>query len=101
MKKIFVFGWTCELRFLDAKKIYNYLSKNDYKIVYRPKDADIIIFITCAVGDRRTKFSINKIKEFQKYDAELIVAGCLPEIEKEELTEFRKTGYDNYLKRFI
>jgi len=27
------------------------------------------------------------VKEFQKYDAELIVGGCLPEIEKEKLAE--------------
>ncbi|ENO12439.1 2-methylthioadenine synthetase [Thermoplasmatales archaeon SCGC AB-539-C06] len=88
MKKIFIYGGTCELRFLDAKKICYYLSKNDYEIVYKPKDADIIIFITCATLDDLVEYSFNKIKEFKKYDAELIVAGCLPSIEKEGLSKF-------------
>lgn len=30
---------------------------------------------------------MNKIKDFQRYTAELIVAGCLPAIDKEELSE--------------
>ena len=61
-----------------VQKFCNYLSENKYEIVYRPDDAEVIIFVTCAVGDRNTNFSLNMVKELQKYDAELIVAGCLP-----------------------
>ena len=87
MSRIFIHAIGCEQRSLDAKKILTYLSKNDHKIIYNPKKADIIIFITCAFIDRLEKFSLEKIKEFQKYNAELIVAGCLPSISKEKLSE--------------
>ena len=86
-KKIFVYSYACELRLLDGMKIYRYLSKNKHKLVKSPRDADIILFVTCAVHNQTAENVINKIKEFQKYDAELIVAGCLPEIEKEKLAE--------------
>jgi tRNA A37 methylthiotransferase MiaB len=87
MKKIFTYVDACERRNLDANKICTYLSKNNYRIVDKPEDADIIIFITCAVFDEVTESSLQKVKEFQKYDADLVVAGCLPEIEKEKLSE--------------
>jgi tRNA A37 methylthiotransferase MiaB len=86
MKKIFLYSNTCCLRLLDANKIRSYLSKNNYKIVTKPQDANIIIFFTCAFTDEITEDSWSKIKEFKKYDAELIVAGCLPDIEKNDLT---------------
>lgn len=77
----------CVRRSLDSKKIFNYLSENKYEIVYDLDNADVIIFVTCAVGDRNTGFSLDMVRELQKYDAELIVAGCLPVIEKEELAK--------------
>jgi len=85
MKKAFLYVSACERRELDAKRIEKYLIRNNYLIVTHPKDADIIVFIACAVLDRPTKISLEKIKEFQKYDAELIVGGCLPAIEPEKL----------------
>ncbi len=90
-KKIFLYAQeVCTKRSLDTTKIRNYLTQNKYIIVNSPDDADIIIFVTCAVGDRNTNFSLKKIKEFQKYKAEIIVAGCLPEIEKEQLAQIFK-----------
>jgi len=87
MKKIYIYVVSCRRRSLDATKISDYLTKNDYEIVNKPENADIIIFITCAFIDKMTEFSLNKVKEFQKYNAELIVAGCLPIIEKDKLSE--------------
>ena len=87
MKKIYIHVVSCRRRSLDAKKISDYLLKNDYSIVNKPEDADTIIFITCAFIDNITEDSLNKVKEFQKYNAELIVAGCLPAIEPERLSK--------------
>jgi len=70
---------------LDACRIRSYFLQNNHKIVNNPKDAEIIFFIGCSVGDSVTNKSLNIVKEFQKYDAELIVAGCLPYIDKEKL----------------
>jgi len=87
MKKIYLYVKGCRKRYLDTKRIQNYFIKNDYEIVSKPNDADVIIFVTCAYLNDVADFSLNKVKEFQKYNAELIVAGCLPSIEKERLAE--------------
>ena len=88
MKKIFIYSaGPCWKRSLDATKIQNYLTKNNYKIVDKPEDADTIIIITCAFLNYKSEFALNKVKEFQKYGAELIVAGCLPDIDEEELAK--------------
>ncbi|KYK34012.1 MAG: hypothetical protein AYK22_00835 [Thermoplasmatales archaeon SG8-52-3] len=84
-KKIFIHTHSCKLRYLDATRISKYFSRNNYKIVNKPKDADIIFFLTCGAFDHLADESLRMVKEFQKYDAELIVGGCLPEIEKEKL----------------
>ena len=86
MTKVFIHVEdACERRYLDANRIRDYLSKNGYEIVNKPSDAQIIILVTCAVFNRDAENALNKVKEFQKYDAELIVTGCLPDIEKERL----------------
>lgn len=89
MKKIFIYynESYCIRRALDARKIYTYLTKNNYIVTGNPADSDIIIFVTCASLNTATDFSLKKIKEFQKYDAELIVAGCLPAIDPDKLKE--------------
>jgi len=90
MKKVFIYVSACERRELDAMRLKAYLVANSYLVVSHPKEADIILFIACAVLDRPTKISFNKIAAFQKYDAELIVAGCLPAIESKKLTSIFK-----------
>lgn len=88
MKNVFVYLQdACEKRELDANRICEYLCKNNYKIVDNPKQADIIIIVTCAALNELIDRALVKIKEFQKYDAELIISGCLPEIEKEKLAK--------------
>lgn len=87
MKKVFILTEGCELRLLDAKRISRYLSQNKYQIVYKPENADIIIYVTCAFLNRATEIFLKEIEELQKYDAELIVAGCIPGIDKEGLNK--------------
>ena len=43
--------------------------------------------MTCAYRNEITNDAIYKIKELQKFKAELIVSGCLPDIEKEKLSK--------------
>ncbi len=86
-KKIFIKSYACELRDLDSTKISKYLSKNHHEIVNNPKDADIIFILTCGFTNNTTNYSLKKIKKFQKYDAELIVSGCVPAIDEKRLSE--------------
>jgi len=87
MNKVYIYTHSCGLRFLDANRVRSYFSQNNYKIVNKPKDADIIFFIGCAAIDHLTDESLHLVKEFQEYDAELIVGGCLPAIESDELAD--------------
>lgn len=88
MKKIFVYIHVgCERRPLDARRIVEYFTRNGHIIVEKPDDAEIIFFITCGAFKFNADITFKLIKKFQKYDAELIIAGCLPAIETEELAK--------------
>lgn len=89
-KKVFVYSDICPRRRLDARRTSEYFSKNNYSIINNPRKADIIVFFTCALSDKHVKNALNRIKKFQKLKARLIVTGCLPEIEKEQLNKIFK-----------
>jgi tRNA A37 methylthiotransferase MiaB len=84
-KNVFIYTLACERRRLDAQKIRTYFSKNNYEIVDDPKDAHYIIFFTCAFVNKKTEQCLSIIKKLKKYDAELIIAGCLPDIARDKL----------------
>jgi len=90
-KKLFIYGvLTCNRRKLDAWRIREYFSRNNYELVSNPREADIIILSTCAYSNKHAKTSLAMTKQLLGYDAELIVTGCLPEIEKKELGKIFK-----------
>lgn len=86
---------SCGMRKTNVQRYRDYLLKNGHEIASHPKDSDIVLLWTCAFrGDFRDN-SISEIKRYLKeYDAELIVCGCLPDIDKEMLKE-------NFSGRFI
>ena len=89
MKKICI-HWIfrgCSRRRLDAKKYSEYFLENGYQLVSNPKKADFIILVTCAFSDKMAETSLSEVEKFKKFNAELIVGGCLPEIEKERLAK--------------
>jgi len=87
MKNVYLHTLACEKRELDIAKIYAYLTKNNYKIVDSPANSDIIIFVTCAFIDEVANVNLEFVKFFQRYNAELIVIGCLPTIEQKKLSK--------------
>jgi len=89
-KKAFVYADTCPRRRLDASRISDYLVQNNYKKVNNPKIADLIIYVTCGFSDETANHAFKKIGEFKRYRGELVIAGCLPEIEKEKLNDVFK-----------
>jgi len=87
-KKVFVYlSAVCSKQSLDAKRISKYFIKNGYQLATNPAKADIIILCTCACTNGKADFSLEAVKKLNKYQGELIVAGCLPAINKEELDE--------------
>lgn len=90
MKKIFLYVTACELRLLDANKLCTYFTVNGHEIVDKPEKADVIIFIGCGIFNDTTDYSFKKLEKYKKYNAEIIVAGCLPAMEEERLKEVFK-----------
>ena len=85
-KKIYLAYSGCNRRGLDSQRLSNYILKNNYKIVLKPEEADYIILITCGATLLAINDWFSKIKIFQEeYDAELIVAGCLPALQPRQL----------------
>ena len=91
MKKVFIDAeLLCDRRKLDTTRISKYLTRNDYKIVNRPKKADVILVCTCGFGNSMADISFKKIKKLNKYKGEVIVTGCLPDTDKKRFDHFFK-----------
>jgi tRNA A37 methylthiotransferase MiaB len=90
-KQVYIYeSWTCNRRRLDANRFREYFIKNGYQLVTNPKDAQLILLITCAYTERHANHALEMTKKFLTYDAELIVTGCLPKIEMKELQNIFK-----------
>jgi len=88
MKKVYIQSRVgCGYRMLDAQRFCNYFLKNNHRIVHNPKEADYIIFVTCGISNAMAEICLGIIKKFNKYDAELIVVGCLPAIRPKLIAE--------------
>ncbi|MDA3820268.1 MAG: radical SAM protein [Candidatus Delongbacteria bacterium] len=68
----------CALRKIEATKLKNYFTVNNYEVVNTLEEADYHICITCAVTKVNVNNYLDFIKDAQKSPAELIVMGCLP-----------------------
>ncbi|VVB82107.1 Ribosomal protein S12 methylthiotransferase RimO [uncultured archaeon] len=84
----------CSRRALDLARLSAYFSANEFEVVDNPKKADYIIFVTCSFMKSKVDECIKKIKNFRKYNGEVIVLGCLPEI---ALSSLKKVHEGKYL----
>lgn len=97
MKKAFICSNNngCTRNLLSKNLFKTFFLKNDWEIVNKPQDADLILFDTCAYTTEREDDCINKITKFlqvKRADAELVVCGCLPSINRKRLANYF-TGY--------
>lgn len=82
---VFIDSCACSRRDLDTQKIYTYLKENKYTIVHDPTKADYIFLITCGVTKHTVNTSFKMIEKYKRYNAEVIVAGCIPDTHKVKL----------------
>lgn len=86
MKKVYVRSNGCIDNLLDGKSFRLYFEENGWEVVHDPAQADIILANTCAFDKKHEDTSIADIEELKRYEnAQLIVTGCLPKINKERL----------------
>jgi len=81
--KIFIKGLnSCAMRKQKLLEYKNFFLANHHDVIDNPADSDIIIVWTCAFRADVRDNSISQLKMYQKqYNAEVIAAGCLPDID--------------------
>ena len=79
----------CSKNLVDTEKTIGIFKANDYEIVNKPENADVIVINTCGFIESAKEEAINTILEMAEYKKKkckyLIVMGCLVERYKEEL----------------
>ncbi len=81
----------CEQRQLDAQRVLNYLKKNGIELVGSPSASNYAIVVTCAVDSSTERASLSRIKQISaelSNKGKLIVGGCLPSINPDELSQY-------------
>jgi tRNA A37 methylthiotransferase MiaB len=86
-ESVYIETLACERRLLDAQKIRTYFLKNDYAIIDNPREARVIVLITCGFTNAAAHDNFQKIEKYKDYDAKIIVVGCVPETHGEKLKE--------------
>lgn len=91
-KKVQIIIKSCDRRVLELEQVKNWLIANGYKLSNNhysvDKTADIIILTTCGVTQLHEDFTfkmLEKIRAGKKPDAQIILGGCVPEINPERV----------------
>ncbi|MBU4589629.1 MAG: MiaB/RimO family radical SAM methylthiotransferase [Candidatus Omnitrophica bacterium] len=90
MKKVFIYSNGCYTNRIEAKGLERLFKGNGWTCSDRAKDADFILFETCAFNKEKEDECISTIARFAKEKnrgAQLIVCGCLPKINKKRLRD--------------
>jgi len=89
-KTVFIWSNSCTRRNTHIEILKPFFFKNGWSITKNHKKADLIICGTCALNKYFEEISIRHIIKFQnekKKDSNLIVGGCLPIINKNQLNK--------------
>ena len=84
--RVFIESFGCSSNMADGEFIAGCLSEAGFELVGAAKDADILIYNTCAVKTPTENRAIEILKKAgTKKDRRLVVTGCLPIINFERL----------------
>ncbi len=91
MKRLYIATFGCQMNEYDSIRIEELLSDN-YKKVFEPKDADLIILNTCAIREKaehKVYSLLGRFKHLKKKNPSLILAvgGCVAQQRGEEFFE--------------
>jgi len=85
MAKIFIKTFGCSANYNNSEIMAGLLIKEGHQIVNKPKDAELTIVNTCTVKLPTEKKVKRKISDFFKLNKKIIIAGCMPEVQKDML----------------
>jgi len=90
MKRVFIDSVGCSENIIDGAILKNVAISHGYELSSDPREADLIIYNTCAFKQHQEDLCLKEIRHFQgikKDGAELVVCGCLVSINKKRLDE--------------
>lgn len=90
MAKIFVEAYGCSASFADSEMISGLILNGGHTLANNASESDLNIVVTCSVKDstaNKMMYRINSLKT-----KPLIVAGCLPKAEKENVEKFSENA---------
>ena len=90
MAKIFVEAYGCSASFADSEMISGLIVNGGHTLTTNSSESDLNLIVTCSVKDSTANKMMNRIKSLETKP--LIVAGCLPKAEKENVAKFTKNA---------
>jgi len=90
-KRVYIKSFGCSANLADGEVIAGCLSAAGFNLVEDPKDAEFLVYNTCAVKSPTENRIMNLLKKVAK-DKRLVVTGCLPAINFERLD--REVNFD-------
>lgn len=90
-KRVYVKSFGCSANLADGEVISGCLSNAGFKVVKNPKDAEFLVYNTCAVKSQTENRIMDILRKAPK-DKRLVVTGCLPVINFERLE--REVSFD-------
>ncbi len=90
MAKIFVESYGCSASFADSEMISGLILNGGHTLVDNSSESDLNVVVTCSVKDATANKMIHRIKSLKSKP--LVVAGCLPKAEKENVEKFSENA---------
>ena len=90
MAKIFVEAYGCSASFADSEMISGLIVNGGHTLVTNSTESDLNLIVTCSVKDTTANKMMYRIKSLKTKP--LIVAGCLPKAEKENVEKFSENA---------
>ena len=90
MAKIFVEAYGCSASFADSEMISGLIVNGGHTLATNSSESDLNLIVTCSVKDSTANKMMNRIKSLKTKP--LIVAGCLPKAEKNNVEKFTENA---------
>jgi len=85
MAKIFIKTFGCSANYNNSEIMAGLLTESGHSIAKKPENSDLIIVNTCTVKLPTENKVKRSIRNFLKLNKKIIIAGCMPEVQKETL----------------
>ena len=90
MAKIFVEAYGCSASFADSEMISGLIVNGGHTLATNSSESDLNLIVTCSVKDTTANKMMYRIKSLKTKP--LIVAGCLPKAEKDNVEKFTENA---------